>query len=114
MKNQTFFGSVAGIVVVGFVLPVAAGAVDVPPVTDESVFLGVCESRETLRLRNGEEVPQAGLRVSDNKQEVTREDGCKVSRPVEDMYGPNLTWENCSSDRWGTGWIEDVSKSGQL
>jgi hypothetical protein len=49
------------------VLPVAAVAVDLPAVSGESVPFGVGESRKTLRMRDGKEVPQVGLRVSENK-----------------------------------------------
>jgi hypothetical protein len=114
MKNQTVFAFVAGVAVAGLVLPSAAVAVDVPAVSGESVPFGVGESRKTLRLRDGKEVPQVGLRVSENKLEVTQDDGCKWTRPVDDIYGPSLTWENCSPGKWGSGWIEDVFKRGQL
>jgi hypothetical protein len=96
------------------IAPTQAIAVDVPPLSGESVPFGVGESRKSLRLRDGKEVSQVGVRVSANKLEVARADGCKWSRPVDDIYGPNLTWENCSSGKWGTGRIENVSKDGQL
>jgi len=114
MKIQTFLVLVAGVIVASLASPGSAFAVDVPAVSGESVPFGIGESRKTLRLRNGKEVSQVGVRVSENKLEVTREDGCKWSRPVDDIYGPSLTWENCSPGKWATGWIEDVSKSGQL
>ena len=96
MKTQIFLSVVAGIALASMALPGSAFAVDVPAISGESVPFGVGESRKTLRLRNGKEVSQVGVRVSENKLEVTREDGCKASRPVDDIYGSN------------------VSKSGQL
>ena len=114
MTCQTHFSFFIGMALAVLMVPTQAIAVDVPPLSGESVPFGVGESRKSLRLRDGKEVSQVGVRVSDNKLEVTREDGCKWSRPVDDIYGPNLTWENCSPGKWGTGRIENVSKNGQL
>jgi hypothetical protein len=104
---------VAGLALSGLLLPVAAVAVEVPPVSGETVTVAVGESRKTLRLLNGEEVEQTAVRVSKNKLEMTRGD-CVWSRQIDDIYGPNLTWKNCSAGAWGSGRIEEVIKRGQL
>jgi hypothetical protein len=114
MKSSGVQSCLAVTCVAGLLLPVVTWAVDVPPVTGESVSVGVGESRKTLRLRNGKESPQTGVRVGKNKLEVTREDGCVWTRKVDDIYGPNLTWQNCSPGPWGSGRIEEVFKRGQL
>jgi hypothetical protein len=70
-------------------LPGAAMAVDVAAVTGESVPIAVGETRKVQIIRNGEEMWRMALRLSENQLDVTRSDGCKISRTIDDIYGPN-------------------------
>jgi len=105
---------IAAAVAAGLSLPAAALATEVPAVSGESTPLSVGETRRSLRLRNGDQVPQTGKRLDQNTLEVVREDGCTWARAVDDIYGPNLYWRDCSKGAWGTGKAYDFEKSGQL
>jgi len=95
-------------------LPISANAVEVAPVSGESTPLKVGETRTSVRLRDGKPVEQTGKRIDRDTLEIVRGDGCTWSRAVEDIYGPNLSWNNCSKGAWGTGKAYDFKKSGQL
>lgn len=112
--KTTIRNRVAGACLAALLVPLAATAVEVAPVSGESTPLKVGEVRQTLRLRNGREVPQTGRRLDHNTLEIAREDGCTWARTVDDIYGPSLYWKNCSKGAWGGGRIHDVRKSGQL
>ena len=94
-------------------IPMSSHAVDVPEVSG-SPFPQPGEERKSLRLRDGKEVPQVGRLIDDSTLEVKRDDGCSWTVSTEDIYGPSLSWNNCSPGAWGTGRAEDVKREGQL
>ena len=90
-------------------------AVDVPEVSGPPVTIQSGEERKSKRFRNGEEITQTARLIDDGKTlEVSRDDGCTWTRATDDLYGPSLTWDNCSKSAWGTGKATDIKKSGQL
>lgn len=98
----------------GLLSSAAVLALDVPAVSGEPTSLKVGETRKTLRLRDGKKVAQTGHRIDQDVVEVRRDDGCSWTNSTADIYGPSLSWNNCSKGKWGSGEIADVHKSGQL
>lgn len=95
--------------------PVLANAgVEVPEVGESafSMFQPGVEIKARL-LRNGQEVLRTSKLVGDT---IERSDsnGCSFTFKAEDVYSPNLTWNNCSPGPWGTGHVENLRKDGQL
>jgi hypothetical protein len=88
--------------------------VDVPEVSGPPTTLKQGEIRKTKRIRDGKEEINTARLLDDKTIEVSRDDGCSYTRSNEDRYGPNLTWTNCSSGKWGSGKVEDIKKEGQL
>lgn len=93
----------------------ATAEVEVPEVP-ASAFARLDSAPETRSriLRDSEEVIRTTRRIDDKTVERSDTSGCSFTFSTEDVYGPNLTWTNCSPGPWGTGRAEDISKKGQL
>ena len=91
-----------------------AHAVEVPEVSGPPINVQPGEERKSKRLRNGKEVVQVGRLIDGNTLEVSRDDGCTWTIPIDDRYAPSLTWKNCSKSAWGTGKAVEIKKEGQL